>query len=147
MQTVSSVMTAFPITLPEDAKLTTAARAMRDNSVGAVMVVNDGRLCGLITDRDIVVRAIAARNDDFAAVPISDACTRDPSTVHPDDDVDTAVELMRDRAVRRAPVVKDGKPVGMVSLGDLAVKRGDMPIVADICAVPPDFPYAWEHNR
>lgn len=146
MQTVSSVMTAIPITLPEDAKLTAAARAMRDNSVGALMVVSNGRLCGLITDRDIVVRAIAARND-FAAVPISAACTPDPATVHPGDDVDTVIELMRDRAVRRAPVVQDGKPVGMVSLGDLAVKHGGMPILADICAVPPDFPHAWEHDR
>jgi CBS domain-containing protein len=143
MQTVSSVMTALPVTLPDDAKLTDAARVMREHCVGAVMVVRDGRLCGLVTDRDIVVSAIAAGSDP-AAVPLSEACTPDPVTAQPGDDVETVIELMRDHAVRRVPVVQDGKPAGMVSLGDLAVKRGDMPVLADICAVPPGFPRASE---
>jgi CBS domain-containing protein len=143
MQTVSSVMTAMPVTLPENAKLTDAARVMRDHAIGTAMVVRDGQLCGLLTDRDIVVRALAAGSDP-AAVPAGEICTPGPVTVQPDDDVDTVIDLMRDRAVRRVPVVQHGKPVGMVSLGDLAVKRSDMPLLADICAVPPDFPREWE---
>jgi CBS domain-containing protein len=142
------VMTITPLTVPEDAKLTDVARMMRDNAVGAVMVIRDGQIRGIVTDRDIVVRALAAGSDPDA-VPIGEICTPDPATVQPDDDVDVdaVIELMRDRAVRRVPVVHQGKPVGIVSLGDLAVKRGDMPALADICAVPPDFPRAWEDGR
>ena len=136
MQTVSSVMTALPVTVPEDVKLTTVAQVMRDLATGAVMVVRDGQLHGIITDRDIVVRTLAAGSDP-AATPVSDVCTPNPQTVQPGDDVETVVALMRDRAVRRVPVVQGGEPAGMVSLGDLAGNRGDMPVLADICAVPP----------
>lgn len=146
MQTVASIMTVVPVTLPEDAKLTDAARVMRDNSVGSVMVVRNRKLYGIITDRDIVVRALAA-GSEADAVPVGEFCTPDPVTVQESDDVDTVIAIMRDRAVRRVPVVQDGKPVGMLSFGDLAVKRGDMPVLADICAVPPDFPRAWEDGR
>lgn len=146
MQTVSSVMTAVPVTVPEDAKLTNAAQVMRDHAIGAVMVVRDGQLHGIVTDRDMVVRALAAGSDP-AAVPVSEVCTPGPVTVRPGDDVETVIALMRDRAVRRVPVVQNGRPAGMVSLGDLAVKRGDMPTLADICAVPPDFPRKWEDDR
>ena len=146
MHTVSSMMTAVPLTVPDDAKLTDAARVMRDHAIGAVMVVRDGQLHGIVTDRDIVVRALAAGSDP-TAMPVSEVCTPGPVTVQPGDDVETVIALMRDRAVRRVPVVQHGKPAGMVSLGDLAVKRGDMPALADICAVPPDFPRAWEDDR
>lgn len=145
MQTVASVMTAIPLTLPEDAKITDAARVMRANSVGAVMVNREGKLCGIVTDRDIVVRSAAA-GSQLEAVPVGEVCTPDPVTVQPDDDIAMVIELMRDRAVRRVPVVRGGKPAGMVSVGDLAVKLGSMPGLADICAVPPDFPRAWEYR-
>lgn len=137
MQTVSSVMTAVPITLPEGEKLTAAARAMRDNAVGAVMVVRDGRLRGMVTDRDIVIRGLADGRD-LEDLSVGDVCSRDPVTVRPEDDIRVAIRLMRDRAVRRLPVVEDGCPVGLVSIGDLTVGQEDDSALAGICAAPPN---------
>lgn len=143
MQTVGSMMTVIPVALPEQATLSDAARAMRGNAIGAIMVVRNGQLQGLVTDRDIVVRALAAGRDP-STVTIGEICTPEPATAPPDEGVDAVIRLMRDRAVRRVPVVQHGKPAGMVSLSDLAVRRGDIPLLADICAVPPDFPRNWE---
>jgi CBS domain-containing protein len=138
MPYVSSVMTGVPVTLREDDKLIAAARAMRDNAVGVVMVVRDGRLRGLVTDRDIVVRALAAGRDP-ADIPVRDVCSGDPVTVGPDDEVGAAVRLMRERAVRRLPVVEDGHPVGMVSIGDLAAEQDGQSALAEISIAPPTF--------
>jgi CBS domain-containing protein len=137
METVSSVMTAIPVTLPEGEKLTVAARAMRDNAVGAVMVVLDGRLRGMVTDRDIVIRGLTdgRKPEDLS---LGDVCSPHPVTVRPDDDIDLAIRLMRDHAVRRVPVVEDGHPVGLVSIGDLAIGPDDKSALADICAAPPN---------
>lgn len=137
MPTVSSVMTAIPVTLHDSEKLTAAARAMRDNAVGAVMVVRDGHLHGVVTDRDIVVRGIT---DGRAPEELSvgDVCSPAPVTVRPDDDVSEVVRLMRDRAVRRVPVVDAGEPVGLVSIGDLAVGYGGESVLAEISAAPPN---------
>lgn len=138
MQTVSSVMTAIPVTLPEGEKLIAAARAMRDNAVGAVMVVRDGRLRGMVTDRDIVIRGFADGRDPDE-LTVGDVCSGDPVTVRPDDEIGVAVGLMRDHAVRRVPVVENGHPVGLVSIGDLAIERdNEVPALADICAAPPN---------
>jgi CBS domain-containing protein len=139
MRCVSSVMTGVPVMLREDDMLIAAARVMRDNAVGVVMVVRDGRLCGLVTDRDIVVRALAAGRRDAADIPVRDVCSSDPVTVGPDDDVGAAVRLMRERAVRRLPVVEDGHPVGMVSIGDLAAEQDGQSALAEISVAPPTF--------
>lgn len=137
MQPVSTVMTAIPVTLHGSEKLTAAARAMRDNAVGAVLVVRDGQLYGVVTDRDIVVRGLA---DGRAPEELSvgDVCSPDPVTVRPDDDIDDVLRLMRDRAVRRVPVVDAGEPVGLVSIGDLAVGAGGESVLATISAAPPN---------
>lgn len=138
MNTVSSVMTAVPVALPEGEKLAAAARAMRDNAVGAVMVVRNGQLRGMVTDRDIVIRGLADGRDP-AQLSLGDVCSHDPVSVRADDGVDVAVRLMRDHAIRRLPVVEDGQPVGLVSIGDLAVGPEDENLVlVDICAAPPD---------
>ena len=136
MRPVSSVMTAVPVTLQESDKLTTAARTMRDNSIGAVMVTRDRRLSGLLTDRDIVTRVLAAGSDP-AQVAVGEVCTRDLVTVRPGDDLSVAVQVMREHAVRRVPVVEDGRPAGLVSIGDLAVQDGQEFSLGDIFAVLP----------
>ena len=136
MRSVSSVMTAVPVTLREGEKLAAAARAMRDNAVGAIMVVRDGQLRGLLTDRDIVVRGLTNGRDP-ADLTLGEVCSPDPVTVRPDDDLDMVIRLMRERAVRRIPVVEDGEPVGLVSLGDLAIERDERVALAAICAAPP----------
>ncbi|HZP30936.1 MAG TPA: CBS domain-containing protein [Acidimicrobiia bacterium] len=134
-KTVEGVMTVEPVTLPDDADVMSAAKAMRDADIGDVIVLHDGQLCGIVTDRDIVVRAIAADKDPHRA-KLRDICSQDVTAVSPKDPVDRAVELMRDRALRRLPVVDQGRPVGIVSLGDLAVERDPKSALADISSAP-----------
>ncbi|MFI0351739.1 CBS domain-containing protein [Actinomadura sp. 9N407] len=136
-------MTVSPRALPLDATLDEAARIMRDVGIGDVLVTFSGRLCGLVTDRDIVVRGVAERRD-AAHTPLSEVCTAQPITVGPDDDVDTALRLMRDEAVRRVPVVDEQyRPVGIVSIGDLAIMEGldgaGAHALCDISKAPPNL--------
>lgn len=126
---VHEVMTSEPVTLPLDAPLTEAARLMRDEGIGGVLVTQDGRLCGLLTDRDIVVRAVA-EGRDLTGTRLADICSAGIVTVSPDDGADTALRLMIDSAVRRLPVVKDGRPVGIVSIGDLTSDRDESSALA-----------------
>ena len=86
------------------------------------MCGNDGGLRGIVTDRDIVLRCIAAE-DDPAQTQVKDIMTRNCAVVSPDDDAREATRLMAARQVRRLPVLEGGKVVGMVSLGDLAKCR------------------------
>lgn len=137
---VGDVMSTRPRSLPRDATLREAARMMRDEGVGDVLVTVAGRLCGMVTDRDIVVRAVA-EDWDARITSLGEVCTADLATVRPDDDAGTAVRLMRERAVRRIPVVDDARrPVGIVSLGDLARCDGGLsgPALEDIWKAPPN---------
>ncbi|GLX07192.1 CBS domain-containing protein [Microbispora sp. NBRC 16548] len=115
---VEEVMTRDPVTLPEEASVVKAAKLMRDRGIGDVLVIGDGRLCGLVTDRDIVVRAVA-EGRDLATTPLATLCTCDVVTVGPDQDVAEAARLMREKDVHQLPVVVDGRPVGVVALADL----------------------------
>lgn len=126
---VHEVMTPGPVTLPLDAPLTEAARLMRDEGIGGVLVTQDGRLCGLLTDRDIVVRAVA-EGRDLIGTRLAEVCSAGIVTVGPYDGEDTALRLMHDRAVRRLPVVEDGRPVGVVSIGDLTSDRDESTALA-----------------
>lgn len=120
MQTVRDVMTTGVVTLPRDTTLVDAARTMREKDIGDIVVADDGDLAGLVTDRDIVVRAVAERRDP-AATTIGEILTEDVITVRPEDTVQSAALLMRDQAVRRVVVCDENKElVGIVSLGDLA---------------------------
>ena len=136
-QSIGEVMTADPITVPSTATVVEAARAMRDADVGDVIVVDDRRLHGILTDRDIVVRVIA-EGRQAAATTVGDICSRERATVSPNDDVGEALALMRDKALRRLPVVDGDHPVGMVSLGDLAVERDERSVLGAISAAPPN---------
>jgi CBS domain-containing protein len=121
-QKVRDAMTGIPVTLAPDRTLSEAARTMRDFAIGCVLVALREQLLGLVTDRDIVARAIAESRDP-AQVTLSDICSLDLAVVAPDDDLDDAIKLMRTRAVRRLPVVERGKAVGLITIGDLAVAR------------------------
>lgn len=92
---------------------------------------------GLITDRDIVVRAIAEGRDP-GSTAVRDVCSSDVVTVTQEQDLDEAIRLMREHDVRRVPVVQDGRPVGILSLGDVAVEREPDSALADISAAPPN---------
>jgi Predicted signal-transduction protein containing cAMP-binding and CBS domains len=117
---VRDVMTPGPIGVDYDQSVGEAARAMRDWGVGAILVVSNGSLYGLVTDRDLVMRAVAeARGADEPVGPLSSA---DLIGVDADTDVREAMRLMRQHGVRRLPVLEDGQVTGIVSLGDLAMQ-------------------------
>lgn len=140
MRTIRDVMTTALVTLRPDATATDAARAMRDNNIGPVLIVEDGRICGILTDRDITVEAVAAGKDPNTTKVI-DLCTANVHTVSPDASIEEAVHLMEDNSIRRLPVVENGSPVGIVSLGDLSVdvdRASAGQLIADISAAAPN---------
>ena len=130
-------MTPDPVALEAGASVTEAAKTMKERGIGDVIVLEGGRLCGVVTDRDLVVRALAEDRDP-SATSVGDICSRDVFTVAPDGDLTAAGDLMRQRAVRRVPVVEDGQPVGIVSMGDLAIERDPESALGEISSVPPN---------
>ena len=136
-QPVKNVMSRNVLKLSSTATVADAARTMRDSNVGAVIVEDQGKLVGLVTDRDIVVRAIAQERDP-KSTQLSEACSKTLISLEPEDDTDRAVEVMRERSVRRLPVVEKGRVVGIVSLGDLALERDRKSVLGHISAAPPN---------
>lgn len=137
MTTARDVMTEGVVTVDQDASLTEAARYMLKDDIGDVLVRKDGELCGIVTDRDIVVRAIAEGRDPDE-VRVGDVCTHELRTAAPDEDLGTIIDRMREHAIRRIPVVQDGDAVGMIAMGDLAVQLDRDSLLADISAQPGD---------
>ncbi|MEU6523408.1 CBS domain-containing protein [Streptomyces sp. NPDC046924] len=137
-QHVSEVMTSVPVTVEPQASVTSVARMMRDEDVGAVLVTEGERLRGLVSDRDLVVRALAGGGDPNQTT-VAEACSEDLVTVGPDDDLTLVVQVMREHAIRRVPVVDDDQhAVGIVSLGDLAIERDPESALGDISAAKPN---------
>jgi CBS domain-containing protein len=134
---IEKVMTTDPATCDVGDSATEAAKAMRDGDFGAVIVLEEGRVSGILTDRDIVVRAVAEGRDPDST-KVGEIATGDATTLSPGDSVDDAVKRMREADVRRLPVVEGTKPVGIVSLGDLAVASQERSALADISAASPN---------
>jgi CBS domain-containing protein len=133
---VRDVMTPGPIGVDYNSSIGEAARTMRDWGVGAVLVVHDQALYGLVTDRDLVVRAVAeSKGPDEPVGPLSSA---DLIGVRADEDVGEAIKLMRENAVRRLPVVDAGQVTGMVSLGDLAMHDDPASALAGVSQARPN---------
>ena len=135
MATVRDAMTPDPRCVDASASITEAAQHMRDGDVGAILVTEGDTLSGIVTDRDIVVRSLAEGRDPDET-KAGDVCTSDPQTLSPDDELGDAVRTVKESNVRRLPVVEDGKPVGILSLGDLAEKLDPESVLADISAAP-----------
>lgn len=134
--TIQDVMTTELVTCPSTATIADAARLMRDRNIGDVLVTSDGgQLTGIVTDRDIVVRCLA--DGAAATATIDQACSSDLASVAPDCSIDDAIKLMRDRSLRRLPVVDNGCAVGIVTLGDLAIERDPNSALGDISAAAP----------
>ena len=130
---VRDVMTPGPIGVDYYQSIGEAARTMRDWGVGAVLVVRNESLYGLVTDRDLVVRAVAeARGADEPVGPLSSA---NLIGVDADADVSEAMRLMRRHTVRRLPVLEDGQVTGIVSLGDMAITGEPAPAFAQLSAI------------
>lgn len=136
-QSIREVMSQNPQTLPQTATVMEAAQSMRRHDIGDVVVMDDGRLCGILTDRDIVVRALAEGKDP-ARTKVGDICSRELITVSADRSVGEAVRLMREHAIRRLPVEERGRIIGMLSLGDLALDIDRRSALAEISAAPPN---------
>ncbi|WP_326687070.1 MULTISPECIES: CBS domain-containing protein [unclassified Streptomyces] len=136
-QFVREVMTPAATTVRPDASLVEAAQLMRAQDIGDVLVAKEGRLVGVLTDRDIALRAVADGVDPLS-VSCRSVCTPDPVTVDPDTEVGAAVHLMREHAVRRLPVLDHGKLTGVVSIGDLAKENDPHSALAQISRAAPD---------
>lgn len=119
---VSDVMTPNPRTCQPNSTIQDAAMIMRDEDAGSVPVVEGGRVVGMVTDRDIVVRCIAGGGGPNSQ--LREICSGDVVTVEPGMSAADAAELMAEHQIRRLPVVENDRLVGIVSLGDLAVKLG-----------------------
>jgi CBS domain-containing protein len=119
---IRDVMTSNPRTVSPADSIQNAARIMRDEDTGVVPVVDNGRPVGIVTDRDIVVRAVA---DGELNRPVRDVVSGDVVTARPDMSTKEAAQLMSEHQVRRLPVVENDRLVGIVSIGDLAVKEAD----------------------
>ena len=136
-QSVQELMTHDPVTVEAATPLTEAARLMRDHDTGAIVATDAGKVRGIVTDRDVVVRAVAEGRDPGSAT-VGDICSEQLVTLNPQDRVTTAVEAMRRHGVRRLPVVDGDRPIGIVSLGDLAMERDEHSALADISAAAPN---------
>lgn len=121
---VSDVMHKGARFVASDTRLGAISRQMRDADVGALPVKADGRVVGIVTDRDIICRALADGKDP-AQMTAMDVMTAEVACCSPDDDIDRAIRIMETKRIRRLPVT-DGayNLVGMVSLGDIAHKVG-----------------------
>ena len=136
-QTIRDVMTTQPVMVEPTTVVADIAKQMDREDIGEVLVADNGRLCGLVTDRDIVVRAVAEGRDPLST-PVDEICTHEILSVSPDDSVDEAVRIMGDRAIRRLAVLEHGEPVGVISIGDIAVVREPGSALGEISAAPPD---------
>jgi len=134
---LDEIMTRDIYCVHEDTSVREAARLMRDHQIGDVLVTDTaGKLCGIVTDRDIVIRG-AASDRALDQLRIGDIVSPRTITLAPDAPVEDAVQLMRDRAIRRIPIVDHDIPVGIVSLGDLAQTRDPDSALGRISAATP----------
>ena len=118
---VRDIMTPAPVGVYYSQTIGETARVMRDSQVGSVLVVNDGALAGLVTDRDLVVRGLSEGMGPDS--PVGPLCSGDLIGVAADANLGQAAQLMRENAVRRLPVINDGQVVGIVSMGDIAISE------------------------
>jgi CBS domain-containing protein len=132
-QSIREVMTQNPELVSGDSTVADAAKLMRDKDFGGVLCGDGDNVSGFLTDRDIAVRVVAEGKDPTSTT-VSEVATTDLHTLSPDDSVEDAIELVRQHNIRRVPVVEGAKPVGIVSIGDLAIERDEDSALADISA-------------
>lgn len=142
---VRHAMTESPRTLSAERSAGDAAGLMAQHDFGAVPVMRDGELAGIVTDRDLVIRVMAHRRDP-ASVPLDAILTRVVTTVTPDMQLADARDLMAERKVRRLPVVKDGELVGILSLGDVALADASKRAVGESLEAVSESPSTSDHN-
>lgn len=124
MTTIKEVMTSNPTCCAADATLQEVARKMIAEDTGFIPLLDNGKVCGVITDRDIVVRAVA-KGLDPTKTRASDFCSMNLEWVTQDMSIEDAIQHMEDRKIRRLLVCDGLEPIGVVSLGDLAECKRD----------------------
>jgi CBS domain-containing protein len=133
VQTVTDVMTRNPASIERGEPAAEAARLMAQGDMGEVVVLDNGTVVGVVTDRDIAVRLVAEEKDP--RTPVAEILSdQELVTVPPDMPLIQAVGMMRLHSVRRLPVLEKGRAVGIISLGDLAIERDETSALADISA-------------
>ena len=139
MYRVSDVMTKQVVYLPAETPLDEAARVMKESDIGDVVVTDGATLAGMLTDRDIVVRAVAERADP-ASTTIGSIITREVVMIEQNCTAGEAAALMRERNIRRVLVCdNERKLVGIVSLGDLAMQLDPNSALSDISEAAPNL--------
>ena len=136
---VRDVMTPMPETVGPDVTLVEAAKRMADGDFGGVLVTEpgSGTLVGIMTDRDIAIRAVAAGRNPRTTT-VRSILSGNLETLSPDDTIEVATARMRAANVRRLPVLENGRPIGIVSLGDLSLATDTGVTLADISVASPD---------
>lgn len=136
--TVRDLMSKQLVALDSSTPVSEAAKQMWSSDIGAVLVRDDGIIRGIVTDRDIVVRAIA-HGRDVNQTPISDICSTDLTMLSPDEPLERAVELMREKAIRRVLVASSpNEALGILSLGDVATAQDSGSVLGQISGAPPN---------
>jgi CBS domain-containing protein len=118
-KSIRDVMTSQVKACEPTATVVDAAKLMAQEDVGPIPIVEEGRLVGIVTDRDIVVNAVA-KGTDVNTATVGDIASRDLVTISPDDDMNDALNLMAEKQVRRLPVVEGDRLVGIVAQADIA---------------------------
>jgi CBS domain-containing protein len=134
---IRDVMTPNPQSIQPSTTVQEAAKLMRDQDVGPIPIVENGSVTGIVTDRDIVIRAIA-EGADPKTTQLGQVVSGELHAVAPEDPVERAIAVMREKAIRRVPVLEGDKLVGVLSIGDLAIERDADSALADIASEPPN---------
>lgn len=133
---VQDVMTRNPKVLRASSTVMDAACIMRDSKIGDVIVVDAAnKICGIVTDRDLVVKAVAVGSDPNRT-SLESVCSKDVTSLKSTQTTDDAVKMMREKSIRRLPVVEGDKLIGIVSLGDLAKRIDSGSCLGQISAAP-----------
>jgi CBS domain-containing protein len=121
LRKIADIMSADCVTVTPQDNLYEAASLMKDHNIGFVPVIEGRKLIGVITDRDLVIRGYAEKQP--GTISVKEVLTKDVRTVSPQMSVDEAAGIMASSQIRRLPVVENGQLMGVVSLGDLAVRE------------------------
>ena len=134
---VRDVMTKNPVAMDAQEPVTHAAKAMSDMRIGSVVVMDKNMPCGIVTDRDITVRAVASGNDP-AKIRLGDICSKEIAAVKPDQTVDDAIQMMKSHDIKRVVVMSDSRLEGIVSLGDLTMRDEGEDVQKDLSKAEPN---------
>jgi CBS domain-containing protein len=134
---IRDVMTPDPIVCPPGTDVQAVAQIMRDRQIGDVLVGDGSGPIGIVTDRDLVVRCLAEQTD-LAETTVGQVCTTDVRSIDVDASIEELIDLMERNSLRRVPVLADGAPGGIVSLGDLATHLDPSSLLGEISSAPPD---------